>query len=113
MTQNCEIGGEEIAHMNITVSDNPTELRYELRVDGLLAGVLRYRRQPGGLVFVFPDIEPHLEGNGLGTQLVQGALDDARTRGLKVAPLCPFVSDFIRRHPEYGQLVTEDMEMSW
>lgn len=81
MTQKGEIGGEGIAHMNVTVSDNPTELRYELRVDGLLAGVLRYRRQPGGLVFVFPDIEPHLEGNGLGTQLVQGALDDARARG--------------------------------
>jgi len=100
--------------MNLSVTDNPTELRYELSMDGECAGVLRYRRQPGGaLVFVFPDIEPHLEGNGLGTRLVQGALDDARARGLKVVPFCPFVFDFIRRHPEYGDLVTEDTEEPW
>ena len=65
------------------------------------------------MVFVFPDIEPHLEGNGLGTRLVQGALDDARARGLKDGPFCPFVSDFIRRHPEYSDLVTEDTEVPW
>ena len=100
--------------MNASVTDNPNELRYELRVDGHCAGVLRYRRQPGGaMVFVFPDIEPHLEGNGLGTRLVQGALDDARARGLKVVPFCPFVSDFIRRHPEYSDLVTEDTGVPW
>jgi uncharacterized protein len=99
--------------MNLSVIDNPSELRYELHVNGDCAGVLRYRRQPGGMVFVFPEVEPHLEGNGLGTRLVQGALDDARARGLKVAPLCPFVSNFISQHPEYADLVTEDAELPW
>jgi uncharacterized protein len=36
---------------------------------------------------------------------VRGALDDMRARGLKVAPVCPFVAAYIRRHPEYADLV--------
>jgi uncharacterized protein len=93
---------------HVTVRDNPTELRYELHADGVLAGVLRYRRQPGGLVLVVTDLEPQFEGQGLGARLVQGALDDARARGLRVVPLCPLVSDFIAHHPDYADLVTSD-----
>ena len=50
------------------------------------------------------------EGHGVGSRLVQGALDDLRARGLAVVPLCPFVAGFIDRHPEYADLVTTDEE---
>lgn len=45
---------------------------------------------------------------GLGTEIVRGAVDDLRARGLKVVPVCPLVAAFIRRHPEYADLVTAD-----
>ena len=45
---------------------------------------------------------------GLGTALVTGALDDARARGLRVVPLCPFVDAFMRRHPEYADVAVAD-----
>ena len=51
------------------------------------------------------DVEPKWEGHGVGSALVQGALEDIRARGLKVRPLCPFVAAYIERHPEYGDLV--------
>jgi uncharacterized protein len=87
----------------LKVSDNPGELRYELRDDGELAGEIRYRRFSGGLALVHTEVEP--KRKGLGTELVRGALDDMRARGLKVAPVCPFVAAYIRRHPEYADLV--------
>jgi predicted GNAT family acetyltransferase len=90
------------------VTDNPAELRYELHVDGELAGIIRYRRQPGAIVLVHTDVDRRFDGHGLGTRLVQGALDDLRARGLAVVPLCPFVADFIDRYPEYRDLVTTD-----
>ena len=36
---------------------------------------------------------------------MKAALDDAKRQGLEVTPLCPFVADYIRRHPEYEDLV--------
>jgi predicted GNAT family acetyltransferase len=91
---------------DVRVEDNPGELRYELRVDGELAGEIRYRTQPGSVVLVHTEIEPALEGQGLGTVLVRGALEDIRSRGARVVPQCPFVAAYIRRHPEYADLVT-------
>jgi len=91
---------------DVHVQDNPDELRYELRVDGDLAGEIRYRRQPGTVVLVHTDVEPSLEGQGLGAVLVRGALEDIRSRGDRVVPICPFVRAYIRRHPEYADLVT-------
>jgi predicted GNAT family acetyltransferase len=92
--------------VSLRVADNPAELRYELYDDDELAGEIRYRRLPGALALVHTEVEP--KRRGLGTELVKGALDDIRARGLNVVPVCPFVSAYIRRHPEYADLVVED-----
>jgi predicted GNAT family acetyltransferase len=94
---------------DVRVEDNLSELRYELRVDGNLAGEIRYRRQPGSVVLVHTEIEPSLEGQGMGAVLVRGALEDIRARGDRVVPFCPFVAAFIRRHHEYADLVTVEV----
>lgn len=96
----------------MSVVDNPAELRYELEVDGTLAGILRYRTEPGIVVLVHTDVDPAFEGRGLGGQLVAGALDDIRARGLQVVPHCPFAAAYIRRHPEYADLVGVDPALS-
>jgi uncharacterized protein len=87
------------------VVDNPERSRYELSADGQLAGFIVYRSESGVVTMVHTEIEPEQEGHGLGSILVAGALDDVRVRGLKVRPLCPFVSLYIQRHPEYADLV--------
>jgi len=89
----------------VTVTDRPDQLRYEIEVDGELAGFLLYRREPGVLELVHTDVDPKWEGKGVGAALVQGALDDVRARGLKVRPYCPFVAAYIRRHPDYDDIV--------
>jgi uncharacterized protein len=89
----------------VTVTDRPNELRYEIEVDGEVAGFLMYRIEPGVLELVHTDVDPKWEGKGVGAALVQGALDDVRARGLKMRPYCPFVAAYIRRHPEYEDLV--------
>ncbi len=92
----------------VEVRDNERELRYELWVGSVLAGEIRYRRQPGAIVLVHTEIDPSFEGRGLGSALVRGALDDIRANGLRLVPVCPFVAAFLRRHPEYDDLVTRD-----
>jgi len=92
------------------VVDNPSELRYELVVDGQLAGSIRYRRQPGALALVHTEIEPAFEGRGLGKRLIGGALADIRSRGLHLVPVCLSVRAYLDRHPEDRDLVVADTQ---
>jgi hypothetical protein len=84
----------------ITVRDNLDELRYELLVDGTMAGELLYRLRSDAVVLVHTEIAPRFEGQGLGSKLVAGALADIRARGLRPVAVCPFVRAYLQRHPE-------------
>ena len=86
----------EQADAQIEVADNPEERRYEIRVGGELAGFTQYRQQPSDLAFIHTEIDDRFEGQGLGGKLVAFALDDARSRGLAVLPICPFVKSTTR-----------------
>ena len=92
----------------VVVRDNSTELRYEALVDGRMVGLLSYRQEPGLVVLVHSEVDLDLEGTGVGSELVRGALADIRARGLRMVPHCPFVIDYLRRHPEELDLVGLD-----
>lgn len=90
----------------VTVADDPGAARYEITVDGERAGFVTYRESPGVITFLHAEVHPSRERRGLGSQLVRGALDDARARGLAVRPVCPFVQWFVETHTEYRDLVS-------
>jgi len=102
----CSVRG--VPHGEYTVRDNPAQLRYEIVRDGELLGSIWYRLEPGVVVLVHTEVEPSAEGHGVGGMLVRGALDDIRARGLKMAPVCPFVFDYVKRHPDQRDLVVRD-----
>ena len=85
--------------------DNPGEHRFEVRVDGAVAGFAAYRADDRAHVFTHTEIDPAYEGKGLGSVLVRGALDEMRRRGRDVLPACPFVRRWVERHPDYLALV--------
>jgi predicted GNAT family acetyltransferase len=93
----------------IEVSDNKERFRYEIVVDGKVAGFVQYNMRGGRLILVHTEIDHAYEGKGLGTKLAMGALDDIRTRGLLIVPVCPFIESYIQRHPEYDDLVDHEM----
>jgi uncharacterized protein len=94
---------------DIRVVDVPDRSRFEIRVDGEVAGFSEYRRRPGLIAFVHTLIDPRFEGQGLASQLVRTALSEARSDGLSVLPFCPFVQAYIAGHTEYLDLVPKDM----
>jgi predicted GNAT family acetyltransferase len=96
---------------NIAVQDNPGESRYELLLDEDVVGEILYRAAPDHVVLLHTEVLPAVEGKGLGARLVAGALDDIRARGLHVIPICPFAGAYIRRHPEYADLVVRHAEV--
>jgi hypothetical protein len=93
----------------VSVVRRPNERRYELLLDGKPAGELVYRDRRGDVTaFLHTEVDPSVQLRGLGSALVAAALDDARERGMHVVPICPFVEAFIRRHPEYADVVVAD-----
>ena len=75
----------------VSVRDVPLASRFELRVNGLLAGYVTYRDARSGRAFEHTVIATEYQGMGLASQLVRSALDEARAAGRTVLPFCPFV----------------------
>lgn len=88
------------------VTDNTQQSRFELAVDGDTA-ILQYMERNGALYLTHTEVPEQLEGRGIGSRIVKHALEQAKSRGMKVAPWCPFVRAYIERHPEYQSLVLE------
>lgn len=91
--------------MSTEITDNAGEGRYEIRVDGGLAGFAEYERRGGAVVFTHTEVDPAFEGKGIGSALARGALDDVRAKGDPVVPVCPFIKKWIEKHPDYQDLV--------
>jgi uncharacterized protein len=87
------------------VTDVPRRHRYEVTLDGDVVGFAAYRKTPTMVVFTHTEVGPEAEGKGVGSTLIQEALDDVRRQGLAVLPQCPFVREWLTRHPEYADLV--------
>ncbi len=86
------------------VVNNKTHHRFELVVDGHLAAA-HYALDGNVITFVHTEVPPELGGRGVGSRLVQGALDQVRASGLKVIAQCPFVKGWIGKHAEYQDLL--------
>ena len=90
--------------MNDVVSNNPAQHRYELAVEGHIAAA-QYELAGGVITFVHTEVPSELGGKGIGSKLIQGALDQVRAGGLKVIAQCPFVKGWIGKHPDYADLL--------
>jgi hypothetical protein len=91
--------------METTVRDNPEESRYEIRDGDRVLGFAAYERRGDTMVFTHTEVDPDAGQDGLGSTLVRAALDDVRSKGGSVVPLCSFVRGWIDRHPDYADLV--------
>jgi predicted GNAT family acetyltransferase len=94
----------DVSLNNVAVTHNEKAHRFELYINGLRA-LLAYRLTPGCIVLLHTEVPQPLEGQGLAAKLTRFALDFAREKQLRVVPLCPYASSFLRKHTEYQDLV--------
>ena len=86
------------------IRNNPEAQRFELVVDGHLAEVV-YRSAPGVLVLVHTGVPDELSGQGIASRLAKHVLEYARGKGIKIVVRCAFIAAYLKRHPEYQDLV--------
>jgi uncharacterized protein len=90
--------------MSQELTDNTDRSRYEYSAEGAIS-FIDYRRSSGVVALTHAEVPRELEGRGVGSRMARAVLDAIRARGEKVIPQCSFVAAFIRRHPEYQDLV--------
>ena len=86
------------------VTRNAAEDRYELKVGDDVA-VAAYSEHDGVVTFIHTEVPKALEGHGVASKLIAGALEDVRHRDLKIVPQCQFVASYVQRHPEAQSLL--------
>jgi predicted GNAT family acetyltransferase len=92
----------------IDVVRNEQRHRYEALLDGEVAGFMTYRVGDGTIELVHTEVDDTFEGEGVGSTLVRDVLDGIRREGDRgVIPSCPFVAEWIERHPDYADLVVK------
>lgn len=88
------------------VRNNESESRYELTVEGQTA-FAAYDLRGDTVAFTHTVVPRALEGKGIASRLIQGALADVAASGRKVLPLCSFVAAYIARHPQEDVSVSD------
>ncbi|WP_433722332.1 GNAT family N-acetyltransferase [Actinoplanes sp. CA-051413] len=92
--------------MTFTVTDVPERERFEAHDEAdALAGVLTYQLTGSIIAYTHTKVDPQFEGKGVGSALARAAMDDARSKGRTVVPICPFLSGWLEKHPEYEAIV--------
>jgi uncharacterized protein len=90
--------------MAAEVRDNPALSRFELDVNGVTA-VANYQLQGGVMTLTHTEVPPQARHGGIASQLIAGALQAARARGLKIVPRCSFVKAYVDQHPQVRDLL--------
>ncbi len=96
------------------ITNNSARSRYEIFIEGELAGFADYTFSGDTITFPHTEIFPQFGGRGLGSALIEFALNDVASLGKFVAPVCPFVSKAIAKNPDkFLKLVLESERIKY
>jgi predicted GNAT family acetyltransferase len=91
--------------MSNNITHNADKQRYEIEVDGILAGYTQAIEDGDVVTFPHTVVFDQFEGQGLAAELVAKALDDVRVRAKKIVATCPYVARFVEKHQDYADLL--------
>jgi predicted GNAT family acetyltransferase/uncharacterized Fe-S cluster protein YjdI len=92
-------------------TDNAEKKRYELRYKGHTA-FIDYILAKGNIYLTHTEVPRELEGQGIGSRMVLQALVDIKKRELILVPLCPFVAGYLKKHPDWKELVLKGINIA-
>ncbi|HEY7226379.1 MAG TPA: GNAT family N-acetyltransferase [Micromonosporaceae bacterium] len=89
----------------ITVRRNASTNRFEALLDGTVVGFIDYHQHGDRVTLIHTETDPYFEGRGIGSTLARAALEDVQARGEKAVIVCPFITAYLKRHPDYDDIV--------
>lgn len=79
--------------------------RFEITVDGSVAGFTLFVDHDGRRIFHHTEIAPEHGGQGLAGEVVGTALRRTLDEGLRVVAVCPYVKKYVNTHEEFADHV--------
>jgi hypothetical protein len=86
------------------IRHDPDLQRFHTAVDGHEAEV-SYELEDGAMSITHTGVPAAIGGRGIAGELNRAAFEHARREGLRVRPLCAYAAAWVKRHPEYAELV--------
>jgi uncharacterized protein len=81
-----------------------TNGRFEIERDGKVA-YLEYTLDHNVLGLIHTEVPESLRGGGIASLLAKSAFDWARENHVRVDIVCPIVAGYVKKHPEYADLL--------
>ncbi|MDX1994496.1 MAG: GNAT family N-acetyltransferase [bacterium] len=97
---------ERVNVETLDVRNNVEGKRFEV-VLGDEVAMVQYYRDGDIIAYTHTEVPTGYEGQGIAEKMVKVALDYARENQLMVAPFCPFVAAYVKRHPEYQDITID------
>ena len=88
----------------LTIFNDTKRQQFQVEAEGEVAS-LEYRMLDGTIVLMHTEVPDKLGGHGIGSALAEYALKYACANHLPVKVYCPFVQAYLKRHPEYDDLL--------
>jgi uncharacterized protein len=93
--------------MTLTVQENESAHRFEaVDESGVVAGFVQYRQRDGVRNLVHTEVDDAFEGQGVGSTLARESIEQSLSEGVKVLVTCPFIVEYLERHPELAEQVS-------
>lgn len=92
------------------VVDNKIFSQYEIRVDGHVAKI-EYSNKSGKMFLIHTEVPKELAGQGVASFLAKETFKLIGEQGIPIVPMCKFIKTYIRKHPEYHQLVVKGIQI--
>lgn len=92
---------------NYKLINNKSERQYEFHIDGLIPKIEYLINKETNVYLTHTEVPYELGGQGIGKQLVEEVLTDIENNNMYVVPLCPFVTSYIRKNPEWKRLIAQ------
>ena len=92
--------------MEVTVSENKEKKRFEVLIDDKIA-MIEYIRAQNKVYLTHTEVPTELEGKGIASSMVKQVLQQIKDEGLELVPLCPFVAAYLKRHPEWKEILAK------
>ncbi|MBZ0328117.1 MAG: N-acetyltransferase [Altibacter sp.] len=92
--------------MDIKISENKDRKRFEMVVEGKTA-LIEYIRAENKMYLTHTEVPKELEGKGVASSMAKQVLQQIKDEGLFLVPLCPFIAAYLKRHPEWKEILAK------
>lgn len=79
--------------------------RFEISVDGEVAGFTQFVDHDGRRIFYHTEVGLEFGGRGIAGQVVSSALRSTVDEGMRVVAVCPYVKKYVNTHDEFTEHV--------